>query len=126
MKGLWFSIWAASCVSLGLFMAYVDGVNMRGIIGSAMIWSVIIAGVIAATFVFHLLKRKRSGRQGERKEAMNAVDMKGAAMMIGGAGIGTVIGSTLFAELYAMIASGIVGCAATPFIAKWLDRRMGE
>ena len=57
MKGLWFSVWAASCIALGLLMAYVDGVGLRGIMGSATIMSLLIAGVIASSYVFRALKR---------------------------------------------------------------------
>ena len=59
MKGLWFSVWAASFIALGLLMAYVDGISLRGIIGSAGIMSLLIAGVVASSFVFSALKRRR-------------------------------------------------------------------
>ena len=136
MKGLWFSAWAACCVSLGLFMAHVDGISLQGIIGSATIWSTVIAGVVASVYVFRLVKRKRTpqrtnphqspSQQDTEEEAMNAADFSRAAMMIGGAGFGFLIGLALFAETYALIASSIVGGIAGPIIAKWLDRRMGE
>lgn len=58
MKGLWFSVWAASCIALGLLMAYAEGISLRGIIGSATIMSLFIAGVIASSYVFSALKRR--------------------------------------------------------------------
>ena len=134
MKGLWFSVWAVSCMSLGLFMAYVDGASPQGLIASAMVWSTVIAAVIASIFVFNLLKRKRSpqsqkphqpaGQQEAREEAMSAANLKAAVMMVGGAGIGYLIGSAVFTELYALIGSGIIGCAASPAITMWRNRRI--
>lgn len=137
MKGLWFSVWAVSCISLGLFMAYVDGASLRGLIASATVWSTAIAAIIASIVVFNILKRKRSPQSGKphqpagqqdareqsRDEAMTAADLKAAAMMVGGAGIGFVIGSAVFTELYALIASGIIGCAASPATTMWRNRR---
>ena len=63
MKGQWFTVWAASCIGLGLLVAYADGIGMRGIIGSAMVMSLVIVGVIASTSTFHMLKRKRPPKQ---------------------------------------------------------------
>ncbi|MYG12858.1 MAG: hypothetical protein F4171_08675, partial [Gammaproteobacteria bacterium] len=115
-------------------MAHVDGISLQGIIGSATIWSTVIAGVVASVYVFRLVKRKRTpqrtnphqspSQQDTEEEAMNAADFSRAAMMIGGAGFGFLIGLALFAETYALIASSIVGGIAGPIIAKWLDRRM--
>ena len=63
MKGRWFSVWAASCISLGLLMAYVDGVNMRGIIGSAATMSLVVAALIVAISVYRALKHKRTSKR---------------------------------------------------------------
>ncbi len=133
MKGLQFSVWAASCISLGLFMAYVDGVGMRGIIGGAMVWSIVIAGATASVYIFHVLKRKRllqrrtphqpPRQQDVKEEGINAAEFKAAAMMIGGAAMGFLIGSMLFTELYAIVASSIIGCATIPVTAMWWKRR---
>lgn len=59
MRGLWFTVWAVSCIGLGLLVAYADGIGIKGIIGSATVMSLVIVGVIASTYVFHALKRKR-------------------------------------------------------------------
>ena len=136
MKGLWFSVWAASCISLGLLMAYVDGISSRGMIGGAMAVSIVIAAVLAATYALRALRRKRSQhsssthqspRQKEaQREALTKADFKEAAMMLGGVGFGFLIGSALFDEVYALIACSVAGGAAGPVIAKWLDRKMGE
>lgn len=136
MKGLWFSVWAASCISIGLFMAYVDGKGSGGLVTAATIGAIAIAVVLASTYVLRVLKRKRSpqrsdphnspSQQDTEEEAMNATDFRRAAMMLGGAGFGFMIGLALFAETYAQIASSIVGGIAGPSIANWLDRRMRE
>ena len=134
MKGLWFSVWAASCVALGLFMAYVDGIALGGIITGAMVGSIAVATALASTYALRVMKRKRSpqssnpqqapSQQDTEEEAMNAADFSRAAMMIGGAGFGFLIGLALFAETYALIASSIVGGIAGPSIANWLDQQM--
>jgi len=134
MKGLWFSVWAASCVALGLFMAYVDGIALGGIIAAAMVGSIAVATALASTYVLRVLKRKRSpqrsdphkspSQQDTEEEAMNVTDFRRAAMMLGGAGFGFMIGLALFAETYALIASSIVGGIAGPSIANWLDQQM--
>jgi len=117
-------------------MAYVDGIALGGIITGAMVGSIAVATALASTYALRVMKRKRSpqrsnpqqspSQQDTEEEAMNAADFSRAAMMIGGAGFGSLIGLALFAETYALIASSIVGGIAGPIIAKWLDRRMGE
>ena len=134
MKGLWFSVWAASCIALGLLMAYVDGISMRGIIFGAMTGAIMVAAVTALTYIFRLWKRKRPPQHGmlnqspkqqeANEEAANAADFKGAAMMLGGTGFGLVIGLNLFTELYAHIACAVVGGAAVPLSAMWRNRQM--
>ena len=134
MKGLWFSVWAASCIALGLLMAYIDGISMRGIIFGAMTGAIMVAAVTALTYISRLWKRKRSLQHGKRnqspkqqeadEEATNAADFKGAAMMLGGASFGYVISMNLFTEIYAHIACGIVGGATVPLSAMWRNRQM--
>lgn len=63
MKGLRFSVWAASCISLGLLLAYADGVNMRGIIGSAGTMALVVAALIVANSVYRALKHKRTSKR---------------------------------------------------------------
>ncbi len=53
-----FSIWAASCIAVGLLIAYLDGVGMQGILGSALLMSSLICAVLAITWVYGLWKRK--------------------------------------------------------------------
>ena len=134
MKGLWFSVWAASCISIGVLVGYVDGMNSRAIIAGAMFGSTLVIGALASTIVMKMWKRKWSARsrdphqsqrlQDTEEEAMNAADFRLAAVTIGGAGIGFVIGSMLFTEFYAMVASAIVGGVASPIIAMWHQRHV--
>ncbi len=136
MKGLWFSVWAASCISLGLLMGYVDGISLRGIVGGAMAVSIAVAAVLAASYALRVLRRKRSQhgssphqsprQQEAQKEALAKADFKEAAMMLGGVGFGFLIGSALFDAVYALIACCVAGGAAGPAIAKWLDGKMEE
>lgn len=134
MKGLWFSIWAASCISLGLFMAYIDGGHTQGAIASASAMSLMVAGVLASIYGFRVLQRKLSPQRGKthqplgqrdaKEEALNAADFERAAWMIGGAGFGVVVGLKLFTELYAIVASSILGCATILLIAMWRRQRL--
>ena len=134
MKGLWFSVWAASCISFGLLMAYIDGGHTQGAIASAAAMSLVVAGVLASIYVFRVLQRKHStqhekphqtlGQQDEKEEVVKAADFERAALMIGAAGIGIVVGLRLFTELYAVVASGILGCATIPLFAMWRNRRL--
>ena len=134
MKGLWFSIWAASCISFGLLVAYIDGGNTQGAIVGAATMSLVVAGVLASIYVFRVLQRKRSTQgekphqalvqQDEKEEVVNAADFERAALMIGTAGIGVVVGLRLFTELYAIVASGLLGSATIPVIAMWRNRRL--
>lgn len=134
MKGLWFSVWAASCISFGLLMAYMDGGQTQGAIASAATMSLVVAAVLASICIFRVLQRKRSSQhekphqplkqQDREEETMNAADFQRAALMIGGAGFGIVIGLRLFTELYAIVVSGILGCATIPFITLLRNRRL--
>lgn len=134
MKGLQFSALVASCFLLGLLMAYVDGVNLYGIVGAAASASLLIAAVIGSDYALHVWQRRRSsqreephkppGRKDAEQEAMPTVDLKRTFVMVSGIGIGFTIGSTLFNEFYAAIALGVVGWVASPFILTWWNRRM--
>lgn len=134
MKGLQFSVWVASSVLLGLILAYLDGVNLYGIVGVAAAASLLIAAVIGSDYALHVWQRRRSrqhpkpheppGRKDAEQESMHAVDLKRAFVMVSGIGIGFTIGSTLFNEFYAAIALGVVGWVASPFIVTWWNRRM--
>lgn len=136
MKGFQFSALVAFCFSLGLFMAYVDGVNLYGIVGGAATMSLLIAAVIGSDYALHVWQRRRSSQRGEpnkrpgrkdaEQEAMPTVDLKRTFVMVSGLGIGMTVGFTLFSELYAAIALGVVGWVASPFIVTWWNRRMEE
>ena len=59
-----FSIWAASCIAIGLLTAYVDGVSLRGVVGSALLMSSLICACFAIAWVHRLLKaRSPSGKR---------------------------------------------------------------
>ena len=62
MKGIWFSVWAACCIALGLLLAYADGVRAQGIIGSAIGISLLIIGALTTTYISRALKRRRSAK----------------------------------------------------------------
>ena len=136
MKGLRFSVLVASCVLLGLILAYLDGVNLYGILGAAASASLLIAAVIGSDYALHVWQRRRSsqreephkrlGRKDAEQEAMPTVDLKRTFAMVSGFGIGITIGSALFTEFYAAIALGVVGWVASPFIVTWWNRRMEE
>ena len=136
MNGLWFSALIASCFLLGLTLAYLDGVNLYGIVGGAATMSALIAAVIGSDYLLHVWQRHRSSQRGEphkrpgrkdaEQEAMPAVDLKRTFVMVSGLGIGMSVGFTLFSELYAAIALGVVGWVASPFIVAWWNRRMEE
>lgn len=136
MKGCQFSVWVASSVLLGLILAYLDGVNLYGIVSTAAAASLLIAGVIGSDYALHVWQRRRSrqrrkphelsGRKDAEEETMRSVDLKRAFVMVSGIGIGFSIGSTLFNEFYAAVALGVVGWVASPFVVMWWNRRMEE
>ena len=53
-----FSIWAASCIAIGLAIAHADGVGTRGLVGGGLMMSCVICVVIVIKFVCHRLRRK--------------------------------------------------------------------
>ena len=53
-----FSIWAASCIAIGLAIAYSDGISARDLVGSALLMSSVICTAIAITWLYRVLKRK--------------------------------------------------------------------
>ena len=40
------SIWFASCILLGLWLAYVDGIEMRALVQTALLASVLFVGFL--------------------------------------------------------------------------------
>ncbi len=57
---------------------------------------------------------------------MDKTDLKQAAVMLGGAALGTLIGWALFVESYNVIACGIIGCAIGQFASRWHARRTAQ
>ena len=59
-----FTIWAVSCITIGLLTAYIDGVSLKGIIGSAVLMSSLICAGFAIAWMHRILKSKpRSDKQ---------------------------------------------------------------
>lgn len=64
-----FSIWAASCITIGLLTAYIDGVSLEGVVGSALLMSSLICAYFAIAWVHRTLKsRPRSDKQNGSSE----------------------------------------------------------
>ena len=57
---------------------------------------------------------------------LNARDLKVGATMIAGGGLGALLGWSLFAENYNIIACGVIGGAIGQFAAMWWTRRKPE
>ncbi len=53
-----FSIWAASCIAIGLFIAHIDGIGVEGIVGAALLMSSLVCAALAITWAYGLWKRK--------------------------------------------------------------------
>ena len=54
-----YSIWAATCIGVGLAIAYIDGISVKSLVGSALIMSSLICATIAIAWLLNRLRRKR-------------------------------------------------------------------